>query len=220
MTEVVGKHLANFIGEFVDYDPQNNSSIWRAYMRIKVRLDVRKPLKKDRKVRIARGEWCLVKFRYEKLSIFCFVCDCIGHTEQSCEVLFVLESDDGVRGWSAELRAEQRRMGAAGGSRFLKEERGGQTEPRVVAHGGAGLNSNLGGASFQETAAHHIPVMHANRNIGSYDKGKSTVGGSRSERVITDLMEIHYDSHHVEENSNNIPPKSMMGFIPQNHDEQ
>lgn len=56
MTEVVGKHLANFIGEFVDYDPQNNSSIWRAYMRIKVRLDVRKPLKKDRKVRIARGE--------------------------------------------------------------------------------------------------------------------------------------------------------------------
>lgn len=52
MSELVGKHLANYIGEFVDYDPSNNTSVWRAYMRLRVRIDVRQPLKKNRKVRM------------------------------------------------------------------------------------------------------------------------------------------------------------------------
>lgn len=41
MTDVVGRHQANYIGEFVHYDPSNNNRIWRNYMRIRVSVDVR-----------------------------------------------------------------------------------------------------------------------------------------------------------------------------------
>lgn len=43
MSEVVGKQLGNFFGTFVEYDPSNTTSIWREYMRIRIKVDVRKP---------------------------------------------------------------------------------------------------------------------------------------------------------------------------------
>ncbi|XP_058726534.1 uncharacterized protein LOC131597891 [Vicia villosa] len=39
MLEKVGKTLANFIGSFVEYDKNNNTSFWRQFMRIRVRID-------------------------------------------------------------------------------------------------------------------------------------------------------------------------------------
>lgn len=34
MLEKVGKTMANFIGTFVEYDKNNNTSFWRQYMRL------------------------------------------------------------------------------------------------------------------------------------------------------------------------------------------
>lgn len=48
MTEAVGKQLGNFFGEFLQYDANNDTSIWRECMRIKISLDVRKPLKRKK----------------------------------------------------------------------------------------------------------------------------------------------------------------------------
>lgn len=49
MTESAGKQLGNFFGTFLLYDPNNNSSIWRECMRIKIQIDVRKPPEKEEK---------------------------------------------------------------------------------------------------------------------------------------------------------------------------
>lgn len=46
MTVAMGKLLANYIGKFVDYDPANNACVWRKYMRLRILVDVRQPLKK------------------------------------------------------------------------------------------------------------------------------------------------------------------------------
>lgn len=73
MLEKVGKVMANFIGPFVKYDKNNNSSFWRKYMCLRVRIDVRQLLKKSIKVKKKGGEWCTVLFKYEKLGVFCFV---------------------------------------------------------------------------------------------------------------------------------------------------
>jgi hypothetical protein len=86
-------------------------------------VDVRKPLKKNTKVKNKEGGWCEVQFKYEKLGIFCFVCGIMGHAENKCEVRFAMEQDDGVRGWSNEIRAEPRRPGGRLVSRWLREER-------------------------------------------------------------------------------------------------
>jgi hypothetical protein len=75
----VGTQLANYIGAFVEYDKNNNTSFWRQHMRIRVRIDVRIPLKKDARVKNMEGEWCTVKFKYEKLGVFCFVCGIMGN---------------------------------------------------------------------------------------------------------------------------------------------
>lgn len=40
MTEMVGRQLGNFFGLFLEYDAKNNSSIWRGYMRLRIRIDV------------------------------------------------------------------------------------------------------------------------------------------------------------------------------------
>jgi hypothetical protein len=123
MKEKNGIQLANYIGAFVEYDKNNNSSFWRQYMRLRVKVDVRKPLKKSTKVKNKEGGWCEVLFKYEKLGIFCFVCGIMGHAENKCEIRFAMEQDDGVREWSNEIRAEPRRAGGRLVSRWLREDR-------------------------------------------------------------------------------------------------
>jgi hypothetical protein len=124
MAEKVGRKLANYIGSFVEYDKNNKSSFWRQYMRIRVRVDIRKPLKKNAKVKNQGGEWCTVNFKYEKLDVFCFVCRIIGHGKNRCEVRFAMENDDRTSEWFVEMRAEPRRRTGRQTSRWLMEEGG------------------------------------------------------------------------------------------------
>jgi 14-3-3 protein epsilon len=128
MAERVGKTLANYIGSFVEYDKNNKGSFWREYMRIRVRVDIRQPLKKESRVKSQGGNWCTVNFKYEKLGVFCFVCGLIGHGENRCAVRFAMTEDDGSRAWSKELRAEPRRRGGRQTSRWLTEDAVGRNE--------------------------------------------------------------------------------------------
>ncbi|MCI88436.1 hypothetical protein A2U01_0109723, partial [Trifolium medium] len=43
----------------------------------------------------------------------------MGHAENKCEVRYSMEQDDGIRQWSAEIRAEPRRQGGRLASRWL-----------------------------------------------------------------------------------------------------
>lgn len=70
MSEAVGKQLGNFFGEFLLYDTKNNSSIWRECMRIKIRIDVRKPLKRKKKITRKNGTDFMVTCKYERLGDF------------------------------------------------------------------------------------------------------------------------------------------------------
>jgi hypothetical protein len=131
MIEKVGKGLANYIGEFVEYDKNNNTSFWRKYMRVKVRVDVRSLLKIEKKIKLNGGMGGVVKFKYEKLGLFCFVCGILGHAENKCEIKYAMERDNGMRSWSNEIRAEVRRPSGRVDSRWLREE--GRTRDDVDA---------------------------------------------------------------------------------------
>lgn len=41
MLEKVGKAITNYIGVFVEYVKNNNTSFWSQYMRVRVRINVR-----------------------------------------------------------------------------------------------------------------------------------------------------------------------------------
>lgn len=85
MTESVGKQLGNFFGKFISYDLSNDSSIWREYMRIRISLDVRCPLKRKKKISRKNKSEIMVTCKYEKLADFCFLCGLLTHTEQFCK---------------------------------------------------------------------------------------------------------------------------------------
>lgn len=81
MMEAVGKQLGNFFGEFLEYDTKNNASIWREYMRVRIRIDVRKPLKPKKKIVKKDGTEFTVTCKYERLGEFCFSCGMVTHTD-------------------------------------------------------------------------------------------------------------------------------------------
>jgi hypothetical protein len=195
MKVTVGTQLANYIRAFVEYDKNNNLSFWRHYIRIRVKIDVRMPLKKDTKVKNKEGNWCTVNFKYEKLGTFCFVCGVMGHAENKCEVRFSIEHDDGTRNWSADIRADARRTGGKIVSRWLKEERGnsvdkgsdtmagqprapGKSSIRGPTHAdvASAMNSNIPNCSTTNHAAiitrqdqllalNHIPTPPTDHNL-------------------------------------------------------
>lgn len=91
-TVAVGKSLGNYIGKFLEYETTNRGFPWMKSMRIRVELDVDKPLRKGRKNNVG-GTSVEVVFKYERLHIFCYICGNLGHTNQFCEIRFV--SPDG-----------------------------------------------------------------------------------------------------------------------------
>jgi 14-3-3 protein epsilon len=157
MAERVGKTLANFIGSFVEYDKNNKGSFWREYMRIRVRVDIRQPLKKESRVKSQGGNWCTVNFKYERLGVFCFVCGLIGHGENRCAVRFSMAEDDGTRFWSKDLRAEPRRRGGRQTSRWLTEEHGDRSEQSDRSEQGEN-------PSRDEALNHTRPSVHVAAN--------------------------------------------------------
>lgn len=122
MMESVGKQLGNFFGEFLEYDTKNNSSIWREYMRVRVRIDVRKPLKRKKKIVRKDGIEIVVTCKYERLGEFCFSCGMVTHTERFCRKLIDNKGVEGVKEWDNWLRAPLKRSANQVQSKWLREE--------------------------------------------------------------------------------------------------
>lgn len=122
MTELVGKQLGDFFGEFIEYDHKNNASLWREYMRIKVKLDVRKPLKRKKKIIRRNGSEVIVSCKYERLGDFCFTCGIMSHTERYCSKFLNREKDDVDKEWGSWLRAQPKKLASQAKSKFLRED--------------------------------------------------------------------------------------------------
>lgn len=141
MFVAVGMYLGNYIGQFLEYDKNNNNMLWRRYMRIRVLVDVRIPLKRSRKVTLQGGDWNVVNFRYERLGTFCFRCGLIGNIDSFCDLRFIVAVDDGVRGWGAELRADTRRQTGGGTTSRPTDEGTRVSEDRSGGAGNHGIPS-------------------------------------------------------------------------------
>lgn len=109
MAESVGKQLGNFFGSYVSYDLSNSISIWREYMRIRIKVDVRFPLKRKKKISRKNNADFVVNCKYEKLGDFCFLCGLLSHTERFCRKKLEGDTSSMIREWGSWFRAPVRR---------------------------------------------------------------------------------------------------------------
>jgi hypothetical protein len=104
----------------------------------------------------------------------------MGHAENKCEVRFAMEQDDGVRNWSAEIRADTRKQGGRLSSRWLREEKygrsetggssaAGQANPTVRTSGGNSSNAELADhhTSHNSQPANYLPIMSPINNLAN-----------------------------------------------------
>ncbi|KAG8486546.1 hypothetical protein CXB51_019985 [Gossypium anomalum] len=72
--------MAQQFGDFID----NRGG--HVYMHVRVKLDVRNPLKRRKEIGLPQKEQVYIRFQYEKLSMFCFLCCRLGHNGRLSKV--------------------------------------------------------------------------------------------------------------------------------------
>lgn len=87
---------------------ESDGVVWDKSARLKILVDVTKPLRRLQQVRQRDGSTVVVEVKYERLPNFCYCCGVLGHIERDC--LNVGEDDkDEERLWGSWLRASPRR---------------------------------------------------------------------------------------------------------------
>jgi hypothetical protein len=83
MSLVVGNQIGSAMGQVLEVDVDDGGMGWGECLRVKVLLDLQKPLLRGRKLKI-NGSSILITFQYEKLPKFCFRCGAIMHGGTGC----------------------------------------------------------------------------------------------------------------------------------------
>lgn len=110
MTEKVVQEVGNYIGTFVESCQSNFTCIWREFLRVRVKVDLEKPLKRRMKVRKAGNEWFWIVFKYENAPTFCFICGILGHSDKFCSRLFDTLEEEIAKPYGVWMRAPLRRQ--------------------------------------------------------------------------------------------------------------
>ncbi|KAL5804737.1 hypothetical protein ACOSQ3_031537 [Xanthoceras sorbifolium] len=80
----VARLIAEEVGTIVDF-PIDSKDLWGKFLRIKVRIDITKPLKRGIRLRLANFDTMITTLiKYERLPDFCYGCGFIGHSFREC----------------------------------------------------------------------------------------------------------------------------------------
>ncbi|KMT00777.1 hypothetical protein BVRB_9g220580 [Beta vulgaris subsp. vulgaris] len=82
--------------------------IWDKSARLRILLDVTKPLRRVQRVALKDGSSALIEIKYERLPTFCYMCGRIGHIERDC-LMASEENKEDEKQWGSWIRASPRR---------------------------------------------------------------------------------------------------------------
>ncbi|KAL4386718.1 hypothetical protein GQ457_09G000940 [Hibiscus cannabinus] len=196
MSHSVAKTLGDFIGEFVDYDSSAFTLGFKRIMKLRVRLDVRSPLKRRKKLLLPGGTHQYVRFEYGKLTLFCFLCGRLGHGESFCPLRFTDPPRDLFCQWDSSLRAPPRRV-AASYSKWLIDEPAGNSQSLSQS---TLVGRNLGTNRDVDFLVHGTVIVPPTKQVGSSTFNANVVTGSGKETLIernVDSLVIPQSQPHV-----------------------
>jgi hypothetical protein len=86
MNKAVAEAIGNKVGEFFEVEEDNSEVMVGKFLRIKIKLDVRRPLMRGVMLCVGNNEekWCPIIYEY--LPDFCYICGVIGHTDKACNL--------------------------------------------------------------------------------------------------------------------------------------
>ncbi|WOG81854.1 hypothetical protein DCAR_0101008 [Daucus carota subsp. sativus] len=148
MSERVCKEVGNYIGEFLESDGNNFIGVWRDYLRIRVRMQIDKPIKRHMKIKKSGSDWFWVNFKYEHIPTFCFICGLLGHAEKFCSKIFETPIHEIVKPYGPWMKAIPRRQQYLTGSKWLRSSVSVQPSPAKegdLTMGAAGMDEDDSG---------------------------------------------------------------------------
>lgn len=110
-----GRLIGDKVGSFLDVDTDEDGLAVGNYLRIKVMIDVRKPLFRGVMMEAGQGEqpfWC--NFKYEFLPNFCYSCGLLGHVEKECDKKIWRDVDPQFGDWLRATPAKKRDLRGRG----------------------------------------------------------------------------------------------------------
>jgi hypothetical protein len=85
MTREMGEDIGKRVGRLIAVDaPEDNGVAWGRYLRIRVEVEIARPLMRGCIIQVEETEPVWVDFRYEHLPIFCYRCGILGHSGSDC----------------------------------------------------------------------------------------------------------------------------------------
>lgn len=145
VSENIMRSIGTYIGRYVKTDPSSLDGMWKPYVRIRVKLDIEKPLKRRMKIKREGGDWVWINFKYECLGNFCFVCGILGHVERDCNLVYANPDKQMEKAYGTWLRALNRNAKNNTGARWLRNVDGGGGGVEVD---GGRRNSGMGSGSM------------------------------------------------------------------------
>lgn len=143
MNKTMGEAIGGEVGEFMEMEKEDDGTAVGRFLRIKIRLDIRKPLMRGVTLFVGEKEkpvWCPLVYEY--LPDFCYTCGLIGHIDK----VYGRKLKKGeIQQFNKTLRfiPEKRRMEDGTLDRFKAN----RAHTHVRLGGGSGSRGNISGTT-------------------------------------------------------------------------
>ncbi|XVF00471.1 hypothetical protein REPUB_Repub04eG0004000 [Reevesia pubescens] len=96
MLEKIGTIIGHALGDVLEVVTSDSLLGWEKYLRVRVMINVTKPLNRGTWLTIGNGEQVLVLFKYECITAFYFICEIRDHHESEYRVAVQKKSVGGT----------------------------------------------------------------------------------------------------------------------------
>lgn len=129
LSENILKSVGESMGKYIRSEAKTFEGAWKPFVRIRVSVNIEKPLKRRMRIKREGDNWSWMNFKYERLGTFCFVCGILGHSERECSVVYANPDKQVEKAYGTWLKAPARNVKNNSGAKWLRGEGSGSRTP-------------------------------------------------------------------------------------------